>query len=142
MLKHLVVAASLSVFAVSAFAQSQTRRTEATGNKRVMNVSSCQRVMTTDLNGNPRAGFQLPVTYCVEYKSFDAIKHGKGWTASYEQVGEAQLSYKMDTTSESFTSFAKGETDLDDTMITLNLGDQCENMRRQLKQVVNTSACQ
>lgn len=141
MSKKALLLACLSLMSISAFAQNQVQRTEPTGKERVMNVGDCGWKHNLDFEGNVRLGYELPVTYCVEYQSYKAIKHGSGWNADYEPVSEIKISNRMKTTTESFSNLYSTKDSFDEILIQATLMSQCQNMKRQLKAAANPSEC-
>jgi hypothetical protein len=118
-------------------------RTEGTGTSRVMAVGSCVLTSNTNFEGKVVYGYQLTFTKCIEYKTFEAIQHGSGWNADFEEVaGTARLFNKMQIETQSFNNYNSSDEIFDQAMSNLALLSQCTNTANTLRQVTDSRACQ
>jgi hypothetical protein len=103
-MKNFLSFALVASFALPVFATEVVTRKEKTGNERVMVVGDC--VLRTDVNfdGETYVYYELPLTKCVEYKTYQANKIGSGWNAEYEKISEDVMSYKMEISTEKFSA--------------------------------------
>ncbi len=139
--KIALVLLSLTTLTATAFAEEVTR-TEATGKARIMVVGNCSPLPTQDLNGQIRIGYQLPVTKCVEYRTYKALKTGKSWNAKYEKIGPETLSYNMKMETQDFANYYSTNDVYDTLMVNMSLMAQCNGIANQLESVKDARACQ
>lgn len=78
-----------------------------------MVVDQCGLLSNQDMNGNIRLGYQLPLTKCVEYRTFNAIKTGSGWNATYTPTSVAVLSGKMEMSTQEFANTYNAQDEVD-----------------------------
>lgn len=140
-IKIALLALSLVSFSALADEGKPVVRTERTGNERIMVVGQCGVLSNQDVNGNIRLGYQLPLTKCVQYRTFNAIKTGSGWNATYTPTSVAVLSGKMEMSTQEFANTYSVQDEMDRILANAALLSQCLGSKNQFQALASTEAC-